>query len=337
MEMRQVERIPEGEQWLYEPKWDGFRCLAFRDGADVALMSKSGQPLARYFPEIVEAVAALSLERIALDGELVIPNKDMNDFELLLQRIHPAQTRTARLARETPARYEVFDVLIDAEGDALASLTLAERRMALERIAKRYFRHDDIAPSPATRDYATAQSWYRGELVQFDGVVAKLLDRPYASGLRTAAVKIKRKRTADCVVGGFRYAKTSKEIASLLLGLYDAQGRLNHVGFTSALNAKLRKEAKMALEPLVEPPGFTGCAPGGPSRWRKTEEPWHPVRNEIVVEVQFDHITARRFRHGTRFLRFRDDKDPRDCTWGEVRPPRSQNDPTFESLLGVAS
>ncbi len=318
MEMTQTERIPEGPQWQYEPKWDGFRALVFRDADEVEIQSKSGQPLARYFPEIVEQIRSLRAKRFVLDGELMVQLGDRLSFDALLQRIHPAESRIERLSRETPARLVVFDLLVDERGHDLTGHTLDERRAALTAFAKRFFKGASLALSPATQDRAQVESWFSRVGNALDGVVAKRRDLPYASGTRAAAVKIKRLRTADCVVGGFRLNKEKDGIGSLLLGLYDGEGKLNHVGFTSGFKTRERSPLLKRLRALEKAPGFTGTAPGGPSRWRATEEPWYPVEPKLVVEVQYDHVTANRFRHGTKLLRFRPDKAPRQCTMEQL-------------------
>lgn len=320
LELRSVERIPDGSQWQYEPKWDGFRCLAFRDGDEIYLQSKSGEPLARYFPEVVERLRALRARRFVLDGELLIQTGDEFSFDALLQRIHPAATRVAKLSLETPARFVVFDLLVDEKGNDLSGEPLARRRDALERFASTYFHGDDVRLSAATTDRATVDAWFEQVGNALDGVVAKRRDLAYASGSREGGVKIKRLRTADCVVGGYRLNKERTGVASLLLGLYDADGKLNHVGYTSSFRAAERAKILERVRPLEKPPGFTGSAPGGPSRWRRTEEPWFPLAPSLVAEVRYDHVTAGRFRHGTTFLRWRADKKPRQCTIDQILP-----------------
>ena len=319
MEMTQVERIPDGPQWEYEPKWDGFRALVFRDGHEIEIQSKSGQPLARYFPEIVERLRALHARKFVLDGELMLQIGDELSFDALLQRIHPADTRIARLAKETPARLVVFDLLVDEHGNDLTGQSLDARREALEEFAEHYFTGDDPALSPATYDRAVVDEWFSHVGNALDGVIAKRRDLPYASGTRAAAVKIKNLRTADCVVGGYRLNKEKDGVGSLLLGLYDDQGKLNHVGFTSGFKTRERSPLLKQLRELEKPPGFTGTSPGGPSRWRQTEEPWFPLDPKLVVEVQYDHVTNNRFRHGTRLLRFRTDKAARQCTMDQLK------------------
>lgn len=320
MEARSSEALPSGSQWRYEPKWDGFRCLAFRDGKRVELRSKSGQPLSRYFPEIDEALLALKATRFVLDGELVVPSGGTLSFDDLLLRLHPAPSRVKRLAAEAPALLVVFDLLVDERGKSLVAMSLDERRIALEKFAAKHLAGARrVRLSPATSSLRTAERWLTGRS-GLDGVIAKLGHEPYRSGERTAMVKVKRLRTADCVVGGFRYASKGKSVGSLLLGLYDDDGLLHHVGFTSSFSAAQRAGLREKLEPLVSPPGFTGRAPGGPSRWSTARSAaWQPLKPKLVVEVQFDHFSGERFRHGTRLLRWRPDKKPRSCTMDQVR------------------
>jgi ATP-dependent DNA ligase len=319
MEAQSDDTLPVGPEWRYEPKWDGFRCLAFRDGDRIDLRSKSGQPLARYFPEMVDALLALGAKRFVLDGELVIPSGRSLSFEDLLLRMHPAESRIQRLAKETPTLFLVFDILVDERSRSHVGRPLDERRKTLEAFARRYFaKTERVRLSPMTRSARTARGWLTGRS-GLDGVMAKLGAAAYASGERTAMKKIKRQRTADCVVGGFRYAAKGKVIGSLLLGLYDEDGLLHHVGFTSSFNAARKAELRKIVEPLVKPPGFTGRAPGGPSRW-STERSgeWQPLAPKLVVEVQYDHFSGGRFRHGTKFLRWRPDKAPRQCRMAQV-------------------
>ena len=316
MEARLVDAIPTGPEWQYEPKWDGFRCLAFRDGDSVVLRSRSGKPLERYFPDVVEAVRAVPASRFVLDGELVVPVGAHLAFDELLQRIHPAASRVRRLAAERPAMYIVFDLLVDDEGRSLVAQPLAGRRRRLEAFARKHLaRAGAIRLSPATDDLEAARAWLARAGGNLDGIVAKVRGVPYLSGTRDGMVKVKRGRTADCVVGGFRYATNAKVVGSLLLGLYDDAGKLHHVGFTSGFAAAERKALLTRLRPLMSGAGFTGNAPGGPSRWstERTGE-WEPVEPKLVVEVGYDQVTAGRFRHGTRFVRWRPDKAPRQCT-----------------------
>jgi ATP-dependent DNA ligase len=320
MEALLVERIPEGDHWQYEPKWDGFRCLVFRDGDKVELQSKSGQPLARYFPEVVENVLSLKPRQFVLDGEIVIPAGKELSFDDLLQRIHPAESRVRKLAKEFPARLIVFDLLADEKNQPLTGEPLSKRRAKLEQFASRHFgKNSAIVLSPATTDAAVAKKWLAGVGLTLDGIVAKRLDLPYQSGNRTGMQKIKLMRTADCVVGGFRYGTGSKTVGSLLLGLYDSEGLLDHVGFCSSLTASQKNELTPRLEKLIEPPGFTGRAPGGLSRWStERSAEWEPLKTSLVVEVRYDHFSQGRFRHGTKFLRWRPDKSPRQCTLDQV-------------------
>jgi ATP-dependent DNA ligase len=325
MEALAVDELPTGKEWVYEPKWDGFRCLAFRDDKKVELRSKSGRSLTRYFPEIAETLASLSAKRFVLDGELAVPEGTTLSFDALLQRIHPAASRIAHLAETTPATYIVFDLLVDERGDLHDKEVIAERRETLKAFMRRYVRSATarkmIRLSPETHNIRTARRWLSGR-EGLDGVIAKRTDVPYGSGLRTAMQKVKRIRTADCVVGGFRYAsKKANGIGSLLLGLYDGAGLLHHVGFTSSFTTQQRKALVPKLERLIRAPGFTGQAPGGPSRWstgRSSE--WEPLAPKLVVEVTYDHFSDDRFRHGTTFQRWRPDKAPRQCTIDQIQP-----------------
>lgn len=318
MEAKLVDALPDGSGWQFEPKWDGFRCLIFRDGDEVELQSKAERPLGRYFPEMVEAVRALPAARFVLDGELVIPVEGTLSFDALQLRLHPAESRIRKLAAATPARLMLFDCL-ELEAEALADEPLSERRGALELFHARIGR-DDVRLSPRTLERAEAEGWLASAGAALDGVIAKRCDQPYAPGER-AMLKVKQMRTADCVVGGFRYAAKGRMVGSLLLGLYDDAGKLNHVGFTSAIPADEKAALTARLEALVEPPGFTGRAPGGPSRWstERTGE-WEPLRPELVAEVRYDHVTGERFRHGTKFLRWRPDKAPKQCRMEQLDP-----------------
>jgi ATP-dependent DNA ligase len=321
MEALSALALPVGPQWQYEPKWDGFRGIAFREEGEIELQSKSGQPLARYFPDIVEALSRLPARHFTLDGELVISVEGRPDFNELQLRLHPAASRVNMLAREHPATYIVFDLLENERRESLLERPLRERRRRLESFAARnLIASERIALSPATADLDEARGWLSAMAGGLDGIIAKNLDASYESGERSGAVlKIKDLRTADCVVGGFRYASNRGVVGSLLLGLYDAGGLLNHVGFTSAIPAGERRELTKKLERLRRPPGFTGRSPGGPSRW-STERSgeFEPLSPELVAEVQYDHFTGGRFRHGTKLLRWRPDKDPRQCTMAQV-------------------
>lgn len=321
MEAKSVEQLPAGDAWQYEPKWDGFRCVAFRDGDRIELQSKSGQPLARYFPEVAEALLKLKARQFVLDGEIVVPIKGQFSFDDLLMRIHPAASRIKKLAKETPAKLIVFDLLVDDRGRSIVDETLSDRRKKLDAFAKKYFsKNKSIELSPQTPDLKIAKNWLAGAGVDLDGVIAKRTDVPYQSGNRQGMVKVKRLRTADCVVGGFRYASKGKVVGSLLLGLYDQKGLLHHVGFTSSFKASEKPALTKKLEKLIKPPGFTGNAPGGPSRWAtERSAEWQPLATKLVVEVQYDHFTGGRFRHGTKFLRWRPDKKPAQCSLGQVR------------------
>jgi len=320
MEARSVDEIPTGDEWQYEPKWDGFRCLAFRDGDKIFLQSKNGQPLARYFPDITDALARLPEKHFVLDGEFVLPVKGALSFGELQLRLHPAASRVQKLAEAHPATYIVFDLLAENSRSHLQQ-PLRERRDLLGKFARSNFTSSkNVRLSPATTDLRIANEWFKRTGGDLDGIMAKRLDAAYASGERTAAVKIKQIRSADCVVGGFRYATGARVIGSLLLGLYGNDGLLHHVGFTSAFTRSERRELTKKFEALKKTPGFTGNAPGGPSRWSmdRTGE-WEPVAPRVVIEVAYDHFTGGRFRHGTKFLRWRPDKAPRQCTVDQVK------------------
>ena len=320
MEARSVDAIPTGEGWQYEPKFDGFRCLAFRREKQVYLQSKTGQPLARYFPDVVDALLQLPAKRFVLDGELVVDVGGRFSFDELQLRLHPAASRVQKLAAAHPATFIVFDLLETDAGESLVEVLLQERRVALEKFAAKNFKASRaIKLAPATTSVAQAKKWFDKVGGNLDGIIAKRRDAAYASGERTEMVKVKNIRTADCVVGGFRYATGSKLIGSLLLGLYDDAGLLHHVGFTSAFKTEDKRILTKKFEALRKPPGFTGNAPGGPSRW-STERSgeWEPVDPKIVVEVTYDHFTGDRFRHGTKIVRWRKDKAPRQCTMDQV-------------------
>ena len=320
MEALSVGAIPAGAEWQYEPKWDGFRCLAFRDGDDVALQSKAGQPLARYFPEIVAAVQALAPKKFVLDSEIAIPLGQKLSFEDLQLRLHPAESRVRKLAAATPAIMIVFDLLVDEKGKSLVNEPLENRRMKLESFAAKFFEKEgSIFLSPATTDLKIAKKWFTNPGESLDGIIAKLRNVPYQSGERTGMQKIKQIRSVDCVVGGFRYGTNSKLVGSLLFGLYDEAGLLHHVGFCSAIKASEKPDLPRKLEALRKAPGFTGRAPGGPSRWATERSgEWEPLDSKLVVEVAYDHFTGGRFRHGTKFIRWRPDKAPRQCSMDQV-------------------
>ena len=318
MEAKLVEELPDGEGWRFEPKWDGFRCLVYRDGAQVHLQSKSGKPLGRYFPEVVDMVLAMEADRFVLDGELIIPVGGALSFDALQLRLHPAESRVKKLAAETPAQLMLFDLLFFRETDYLDA-PLEMRRNSLEILHSRE-EQEELLLSPFTEDRAVAQSWLDLAGGSLDGVVAKRSDGRYEAGER-AMLKIKQLRTADCVVGGFRYAANSRLVGSLLLGLFDEEGRLDHVGFTSSFGNEDREALTRRLEALVGPPGFTGDSPGGPSRWATERSgEWEPLRHELVAEVRYDHVSGNRFRHGTKFLRWRPDKAPEQCRMDQLQP-----------------
>jgi len=319
MEALSAAELPQGDEWQYEPKWDGFRCIASREGDEIELWSKAGQPLGRYFPDVVEALRKLGAHRFVLDGELAIPVDGDLVFNELQLRLHPAASRVKMLSEKHPAIYLVFDFLEDERGTMLLDKPLRERRERLEKFAARYF-SDAVRLSPATQSLKDARRWLRTMGGGLDGIIAKNREALYEAGERTGSMqKIKDLRTADCVVGGFRYATKGKLVGSLLLGLYGEDGLLHHVGFTSAIPAEEKRELTKKLEALREPPGFTGKSPGGPSRW-STERSgeFEPLAPKLVVEVQFDHFTGGRFRHGTKLLRWRLDKAPKQCTMSQV-------------------
>jgi ATP-dependent DNA ligase len=333
MEARIVDTLPDGAGWQFEPKWDGFRCLAFRDGDAVALQAKSGKPLTRYFPEMVEALRALSLKRFVIDGELAIPVGESLSFDALQLRLHPAESRIRKLAAETPSILILFDCLYTEKTGALLEKTLTERRHALEQFYASVGKAPALRLTDYTRDRKTADDWLAHAGGALDGIVAKEIDAPYQPGER-AMLKLKHLRSADCVVGGFRYATGSKRVGSLLLGLYNDAGKLDHVGFTSGFANEDRAALTKKLEKLKGEPGFTGDAPGGPSRWStERSAEWVPLKSKLVVEVRYDHVTGGRFRHGTKLLRWRPDKDPRECTWRELRPAAAAPGAGVDSLL----
>jgi ATP-dependent DNA ligase len=331
MEAELVEEFPSGD-WQYEPKWDGFRGVLENDGGELALWSRNERPLLRYFPELAP-LGKLLPPHSALDGEIVIAQKGKLDFDAMQMRLHPAESRIRKLSGEIPAQFIAFDILL-WRGKPLHELPLAKRRRELDRKAGKF------TLSPYTRDPKDAERWLdRLEAAGLDGVVAKRLDLPYLPGLRDGVVKVKKHKTADCVIVGFRYSEKGEgRISTLLLGLYNDKGELDFVGHTSGFPAAVRRELEEVL-PTMRAPGVISDSrvPGGQSRWSRGKElDWNPVRPELVCEVRFDKLERNRFRHGTRFLRFRPDKDPHQCTWREVRPPRRRGDPTVESLLAPA-
>lgn len=315
MEALLVDALPSESGWQFEPKWDGFRCIAVKHGGDVRLFAKSGKPLHRFFPEVAAALAMLDVDFV-LDGELAVPVGESLDFDAIQARLHPAESRIRKLARETPALLILFDA-IELDGETLTGMPLGTRRKLLELFFARY-PSPALRLSPVTADPATARRWLDATNGALDGVVAKRVGDVYRPGER-AMLKVKNIRTADCVVGGFRYATGSRLLGSLLLGLYDADGRLDHVGFTSALGHEDKPALTHKLESL-RGEGFTGNAPGGPSRWStERTSTYEPLRHELVVEVSYDHITGGRFRHGTGLRRWRPDKAPRQCTYDQLQ------------------
>jgi ATP-dependent DNA ligase len=304
---KSARELPEGDQWCYEPKFDGFRTIVFRDGDDVQLQSRNGRPMNRYFPDVVEQVLALPHDRLVLDGEMIVVVDGVQEFDLLSQRIHPAASRVERLREETPAGLVAFDLL--AEGDeVLCGLPYEERRKRLAAVVA-----DPVQLTPMTDDTGDAGQWLTGTS---EGVIAKQCDAPYRPGERTGMVKIKRVRTADTVVAAFRFGKEEGTVGSLILGLYDDDGRLHIVGHTSGFKAKEKRELLAKLEPYRT--GERGS--GEPSRWKSDEElVWEGLRPELVVEVAFDHITGQRIRHGAKLLRWREDKDPAECHISQLR------------------
>ena len=321
MEAKLVSSLPLEPRWQFEPKWDGFRCVAFRAGDNVELKAKSGKSLSRFFPEVLANLRAFKSKTFVLDGELVIPIGEVLSFDALQARLHPAESRIGRLARETPALFIAFDCLLRKPQRSLLDQSFNERRAALEDLLATAETKDGVTVTASTRDLRTAKKWLSGRHVSVDGVVAKNLDLAYRPGER-AMFKVKNLRTADCVVGGFRYESKSKLIGSLLLGLYDDAGFLHHVGFTSALADSDKPALTKRIEKLIAPPGFTGDVPGGPSRWStERSAEWQPLRPSLVVEVRYDHVTGNRFRHGTGLIRWRPDKVPAQCTFEQLPAP----------------
>ncbi|MDB5521424.1 MAG: dependent ligase [Tardiphaga sp.] len=323
MEARSVSAIPRGGEWQYEPKWDGFRCLLARDGPVIAMHSKSGQDLKRYFPEIELAASMLPESRFLLDGELVVPMGDSYSFDDLLHRLHPAQSRIKKLSAATPALFLAFDILNYGKRD-LADAPLTARRPALDDFAKRCFSDGSrFQLSPATTDVDQALRWLGEAGGGSDGIIAKRINLAYQAGNREGMQKIKRYRSADCVIGGFRYGKNliagRKLAGSLLLGVYGPSGDLHHVGFSSGIKMADKPALTDQLEAIKAPQSFTVNVPGGPSRWQHDRpSEWHPVKPKYVVEVSYDHFTGGRFRHGTSILRWRPDKKPKQCSLDQL-------------------
>jgi ATP-dependent DNA ligase len=315
MESAPVDDLPAESGWQFEPKWDGFRCIVFRDGDRVDLMSRRQKPLGRFFPELEQVFRRLSVARFVLDGEIIIRNQS---FDMLQLRLHPAASRIAALSQRHPATFVAFDLLAGAEGRSLLGLPFAERREKLVAFFKRAGNSRRLILSRVTRSRATALKWLKGVDHGLDGIVAKRLDLPYQPGERSMA-KFKLWKTYDCVVGGLYYKSGTKDIETLLLGLYDREGRLNYVGH-SRIGAARVADGPLArkLAPLIGKGGFTGRAPGGISRWTGRAREPVPVKPELVVEVTADHITDERFRHGARIIRWRDDKRPSDCMMDQL-------------------
>jgi ATP-dependent DNA ligase len=331
MEAELIQELPEPDGWQYEPKWDGFRGVLENLAGELNLWSRNGRPLLRYFPELRD-VGDLLPPKSALDGEIVIDRDGKLDFDAMQMRLHPAESRVRKLAAEIPSQYIAFDVLV-WQGEPLHKLPLGQRRPELERRAK------EFRLSPITRERAQAEDWLkRLEAAGLDGVVAKRLELPYLPGSRDGVVKVKPYRTADCVIVGFRWSeKAEGRISTLLLGLYDDGGGLDFVGHCSGFPAAIRRELEEQLPTLRAPGSISGeRVPGGQSRWSRGKElDWNPVKPELVCEVRYDKLEKNRFRHGTRFIRFRPDKDPEDCTWREVRPPRRKSDLTVPKLFAT--
>jgi ATP-dependent DNA ligase len=332
-----VAALPEGEGWQFEPKWDGFRTLVFRDSDEVFLQSRDSRPMNRYFPELIEPLKRELPRRCVMDGEVVIVGESGLDFEALLLRIHPAESRVKLLASQSPASFVAWDLLALDDED-LRAKPLEERRKRLDEVLGKA--KPPVHLSPATGDRALAQDWFqRFEGAGLDGVMAKRLDEPYRPGERTM-LKIKHRRTADCVVAGFRWHKNGPGtmVGSLLLGLYDGAGTLHHVGVTAAFTTAVRKTLVEELAPLRQnalkghpwrdwaeaQAQATQRLPGASSRWNRGKDlGWEPLRPELVCEVSFDHMQGDRFRHAAQFVRWRPDKRPADCRYDqlEVTPP----------------
>jgi ATP-dependent DNA ligase len=324
MEAELVKELPHADGWQYEPKWDGFRGVLENDGGELALWSRNERPLLRYFPELRPLGESLP-PHTALDGEIVIEREGHLDFDAMQMRLHPAESRVRKLAAEIPAQYVVFDLLL-WDGDEVWRRPLEERRAELAQRAP-----EGARLSPFTGDLATAEDWLeRIETAGLDGVVAKRLGLPYLPGSREGVVKVKRHKTADCVVAGVRWKAKPTTIATLLLGLYADDGHLDYVG-SAAVGARRHAEIAERVLPLLDESQERRFSE--PNRWGTGELEESALRPELVCEVRYDKLERSRFRHGTRFLRFRPDKDPKQCTWREVRPPLSPDDLTVEGLL----
>jgi ATP-dependent DNA ligase len=304
---KSARELPAGDDWCYEPKWDGFRTIVFRDGDEVHLQSRNGKPMNRYFPDVVEQALALKAKRFVIDGEMVVTVDGIQEFDLLSQRIHPAASRVERLANETPAALVAFDLLAEGD-DSLLDLPYTERRKRLAKLVA-----DPVELTPSTSDPEDAAKWLAGT---GEGVIAKQASGAYKPGERVGMVKIKRVRTADAVVFAFRFGKEPDTVGSLILGMYDDDGELHVVGHTSGFKAKEKRELLGLLAPYRT--GESGS--GGPTRWKAEEDlVWEGLRPELVCEIAFDHITGQRIRHGAKFLRWRADKEPRECLVSQLR------------------
>ena len=324
MEAQLVRTLPEGDGWQYEPKWDGFRGVLENDGGELALWSRNERPLLRYFPEL-RPLGDLLPPHSALDGEIVIARDGALDFDSMQMRLHPAESRVRKLSAEIPAEYVVFDVLL-WDGEPVWQQPLEQRRERVDGL-------DGFRTSPCTRELGDARAWLdRFESMGLDGVVAKKLGVPYLPGSRDGVVKIKEEKTADCVVVGLRWKRgDERKIATLLLGLYRDDGGLDYVG-SCAVAARALDDIAARVLPLLEDAPERRFSE--PNRWGTGDLEEAPVRQELVVEVRYDKVQGNRFRHGTKLLRFRDDKDPKDCTWRELRPARDPNAPGVEALFG---
>jgi ATP-dependent DNA ligase len=325
MEAELVKDLPSGDGWQFEPKWDGFRGVLENDGGELALWSRNARPLLRYFPEL-RPLGDLLPPHSALDGEIVIARDGVLDFDSMQTRLHPAESRVRKLSAEIPADFIAFDVLL-WDGAPVHERPLEERRVELERIG------NGFKLSPTTSEPERAQGWLDGfEAAGLDGVIAKKLGLPYLPGSRDGVLKVKPYKTADCVIVGLRWKEKPTRIATLLLGLYGDEEKIDYVGSAAVAASRHAQIAERVL-PLLESAPQRGFSE--PNRWGTGELEEAAVRPELVAEVRYDKVQGNRFRHGTRFLRFRDDKDPKQCTWQEVRPPRRPNDPTFETLLAT--
>jgi ATP-dependent DNA ligase len=325
MEAELVRELPAGDEWQYEPKWDGFRGLLENASGDLRLWSRNARPLLRYFPELAAVGDALP-PRSAIDGEIVIVRGGVLDFDAMQTRLHPAESRVRKLSAEIPARFVAFDVLL-WNGVEHWHASLAERRTTLEKVGA------GLTLSPVTLDRDEALSWLESfEALGLDGVIAKRRDKPYAAGSREAVAKVKPEKTADCVVAGLRWKKDgARRIATLLLGLFDDGGELDYVGSAVVAPARHDDVAAAVLPLLNDAPERRFSEP---NRWGGGELEETAVRPELVVEVRYDKVQGRRFRHGTKLIRLRPDKDPAQCSWRELRPPLEAGDPTLARLLG---